>query len=78
MRLAIKPVAGFYTLWETPTQAFGEAVENSEAFNLMMIDKVGVVGVNFPTYLRYAVCADVASMEDDLRRAFEIADVHYD
>ncbi|MDC0986139.1 aminotransferase class I/II-fold pyridoxal phosphate-dependent enzyme [Alphaproteobacteria bacterium] len=78
MRLAIKPVAGFYTLWETPTQAFGEAVENSEAFNLMMIDKVGVVGVNFSTYLRYAVCADVASMEDDLRRAFEIADVHYD
>ena len=49
MRLAIEPVAGFYTLWETPTRAFGEPVENSEAFNLMMIDKVGGVGVNFAT-----------------------------
>ena len=78
MRLAIEPVAGFDTLWETPTRAFGEPVENSEAFNLMMIDKVGGVGVNFANYLRYAVCADVASMKDALRRAFEIADVHYD
>ena len=24
MRLAIEPVAGFDTLWETPTRAFGE------------------------------------------------------
>ena len=45
MRLAIEPVAGFYTLWETPTRAFGEPAENSEVFNLMMIDKGGGGGV---------------------------------
>ena len=78
MRLAIEPVAGFDTLWETPTRAFGEPAENSEVFNLMMIDKVGGVGVNFANYLRYAVYADVASMKDALRRAFEITDVRYD
>jgi len=43
-----------------------------------MIDKVGGFGVNFANYLRYAVSADVASMKDALRRAFEIADVRYD
>ncbi|MBL4720330.1 MAG: aminotransferase class I/II-fold pyridoxal phosphate-dependent enzyme [Alphaproteobacteria bacterium] len=78
MQLALEPKAGFYTLWKTPTRAFGEAVESAKAFNLAMIDKTGVVGVNFGDFLRYAVCADVAAIEDYLRRAFMAADVKYD
>ena len=78
MRLAIEPKAGFYTLWETPTRAFGKQVADAEAFNFAMIETVGVVGVHFPGYVRYAVCADVAAMSDDLRTAFAKADVSYD
>ena len=29
----------------------------------MMIEETGVVGVHFPGYVRYAVCADIADME---------------
>ena len=43
-----------------------------------MIDNTGVVGVHFGDYLRYAVCADVAVMADDLRAAFRAAEVGYD
>jgi len=78
MQLALEPKAGFYTLWKTPSHAFGEPVASAEAFNLTMIDKVGVVGVNFGDFLRYAVCADVAAIEGELRRAFEAAEVRYD
>ena len=53
-------------------------VESAEAFNFAMIDKAGVVGVHFPGCIRYAVCADVAAMEDGLRKAFQAADVGYD
>lgn len=77
MRLAIEPKAGFYTLWETPTQAFGKPVSDAEAFNFAMIETVGVVGVHFPGYVRYAVCADVAAMSGDLRTAFARAEVSY-
>ncbi len=78
MRLAIQPKAGFYTLWETPARAFGKPVADAEAFNFAMIETVGVVGVHFPGYIRYAVCADVAGMADDLRAAFEKAEISYD
>ncbi len=78
MRLAIEPRAAFYTLWDTPTKAFGEAITSGEQFNFMMIERTGVVGVHFGDALRYAVCADVAAMADDLREAFQAADVSYD
>ena len=77
MRLAIRPQAGFFTLWETPTQAFGQAMGSAEEFNFAMIDKAGVVGVHFLGFVRYAVCADVAAMEADLRAAFQSAKVGY-
>ena len=43
-----------------------------------MIEKTGVVGVHFDNYLRYAVCADVDAMRDDLEAAFRSAEVGYD
>jgi len=78
MRLAIEPRAGFYTLWESPTRAFGQSVSGAEEFNFLMIEKTGVVGVHFANYLRYAVCADVDAMRDDLEAAFRSAEVGYD
>ncbi|MDP6873373.1 MAG: aminotransferase class I/II-fold pyridoxal phosphate-dependent enzyme [Alphaproteobacteria bacterium] len=77
MRPASQPRAGFYTFWETPSEAFGEPVASGEAFNFMMIERTGVVGVHFGDFLRYAVCADVAAMADDLMAAFKAADVSY-
>ena len=42
-----------------------------------MIDEVGVAGVHFPGFLRYAVCADITAMMSDLETAFLRADVKY-
>ncbi len=42
-----------------------------------MIRETGVVGVHFPGYLRYAVCADVEAMAQPLSDAFERARVAY-
>jgi len=78
MRLAIRPQAGFFTLWEAPKQAFGRAMGSAEEFNFAMIDETGVVGVHFSSYVRYAVCADVAAVEGDLRAAFQSAKVGYE
>ncbi len=77
MRLAIQPRAGFYTLWETPREAFGVPVSSAEQFNFTMIEKTGVVGVHFGDFLRYAVCADVNAMQEDLGAAFHAAAVSY-
>ena len=78
MRLAIAPRAAFYTLWETPREAFGKPMESAEQFNFMMIERTGVVGVHFGDFLRYAVCADVKSMQADLKTAFQAAAVSYE
>lgn len=77
MRLAIEPKAAFYTLWQTPTRAFGRRIEGARDFNVTMIEQTGVVGVHFGDYVRYAVCADVATMADDLTGAFRMAKVEY-
>jgi LL-diaminopimelate aminotransferase len=77
MRLAIRPQAGFFTLWEAPTRAFGQAMDDAAQFNFAMIDRAGIVGVHFSNYVRYAVCADVAAVESDLRAAFQSAQVSY-
>ena len=42
-----------------------------------MIDKVGLVGVPFGGYVRYAVCADIEAMQSDIKAAFEAARVGY-
>ena len=42
-----------------------------------MIEETGVVGVHFPGYIRYAVCADIEAMAGDLARAFNKAQVSY-
>jgi aspartate/methionine/tyrosine aminotransferase len=77
MQLAIEPRAGFFTLWRVPRYAFGQRIESAEAFNVLMIRETGVVGVHFPGYLRYAVCADVEAMAKPLSEAFERAQVAY-
>ena len=78
MRLALKPRAGFYTLWQAPDRAFGRVMQSSEDFNMAMIEETGVVGVHFPGSIRYAVCADVAAMKGGLHEAFQAANVAYD
>jgi aspartate/methionine/tyrosine aminotransferase len=78
MQLALEPRAGFFTLWRAPSYAFGQRMESAEAFNFLMIRETGVVGVHFPGYLRYAVCADVEAMAEQLSDAFERAHVSYE
>jgi LL-diaminopimelate aminotransferase len=77
MQLAIEPAAGFFTLWKIPTHAFGTRVESAEQFNFMMIEATGVVGVHFPGYMRYAVCADIAAVAREIEEAFRQAQVSY-
>ena len=78
MQLALKPEAGFFTLWLTPSRAFGRRVDSAEQFNMMMIEETGVVGVHFPGYVRYAVCADIEAMRRQLDDAFGKAQISYD
>ena len=77
MRLAIEPAAGFFTLWLCPTHAFGQKIKDAREFNFKMIDETGLVGVHFSNYLRYAVCADVEAMAQDIEAAFKEAQVSY-
>jgi aspartate/methionine/tyrosine aminotransferase len=78
MRLALEPAAGFFTLWLVPTCAFGKKVESAEHFNFLMIEQTGVVGVHFPGYVRYAVCADIDAMAKEIEEAFMRAEVSYE
>ena len=79
MRLAVRPGAGFFTLWRVPKRAFGEEIGDAEHFNQLMIRRTGVVGVHFnPSYIRYAVVGDVEAMLPDLDEAFAEADVSYE
>ena len=78
MRLALEPAAGFFTLWLIPARAFGRRVESAEHFNFMMIEEAGVVGVHFPGYVRYAVCADIDAVARELEDAFKRAEVSYE
>jgi aspartate/methionine/tyrosine aminotransferase len=77
MRLALEPAAGFFTLWLIPTHAFATRVESAGHFNSMMIENAGVVGVHFPGYVRYAVCADIEASATGIDEAFEQAQVYY-
>lgn len=78
MQLAVRPGAGFFSLWRVPKWAFGEEIRDAEHFNFMMIERTGVVGVHFPPYIRYAVCADIEVMAKGIDDAFEKAKVSYE
>jgi aspartate/methionine/tyrosine aminotransferase len=77
MRLALEPAAGFFTLWLIPSHAFGKRIESAEHFNFLMIEQTGVVGVHFPGYVRYAVCADIQAMAKEIDEAFRQAEISY-
>jgi LL-diaminopimelate aminotransferase len=78
MRLALEPAAGFFTLWLIPTRAFGQTIKSAEHFNFLMIERTGIVGVHFPGYVRYAVCADIDAMAKEIEEAFTQAEVSYE
>jgi len=78
MRLAVEPGAGFFTLWKTPTHAFGEEIKSADHFNYTIIEKTGVVGVHFHPFARYAVCGDVAGMMEPIGEAFKQAEISYE
>ncbi len=77
LRPACETSAGFFTLWKVPTKAFGVTLADDprtkdyppqEAFNRLVIEETGVVGVHFQgpgadgkgeALIRYAVCDDV-------------------
>ena len=78
MRLATQPKAGFFTLWQTPKQAFGREIKDARDFNFAMIEKTGIVGVHFGKYIRYSVaCVDTIGMADEIEKAFESAEISY-
>jgi LL-diaminopimelate aminotransferase len=78
MQLALEPAAGFFTLWLVPRRAFGQKIESAEHFNFLMIEHTGVVGVHFPGYVRYAVCADIDAMAKEIEEAFMQAEISYE
>lgn len=79
MLIAVEPDAAFFTLWNTPTRAFGIEIDSAEQFNFLMIERTGVIGVHFdPSYIRYAVCADVESIADEIDSAFQQAEISYE
>ena len=77
LRPAHRPRAGFFTLWEAPDEAFGEKITSGADFNFKMIDEVGLVGVHFSNFIRYAVCADVEKMATGLETALRQASLKY-
>jgi len=78
MKLAVDPGAGFFTLWMAPKTAFGEAIQNAEHFNNLMIEETGVVGVPFGKhYIRYAVTNDIKAMKEEIATAFKKANISY-
>lgn len=79
MELTVEPGAGFFSLWQTPNEAFGQKIENAKQFNRLMIEKTGVVGVHFDPYIRYSVTSPVDQPEwqEAIANAFDQANVKY-
>ena len=81
LRPACETTAGFFTLWQTPDQAYGrdlhqeskaQGISRSELFNRLVIEDSGIVGVHFgELFIRYAVCTDVLNPE--FQKRFEAA-----
>ena len=75
LRPACETDAGFFTLWQTPDEAFGidlhaqaaqRGIVRAELYNRLVIERTGIVGVHFSgpggpdeAFIRYAVCTDV-------------------
>lgn len=77
LQQACETSAGFFTLWRVPKKAFGVTLDSDartkdkpaqEAFNRLVIEETGIVGVHFrgpgadgkgEALIRYAVCDDV-------------------
>ena len=78
MRLAVYPKAGFFSLWDTPREAFGEQMLSAQQFNYTMIENTGLVGVHFEPYIRYAVTSDIEGNADKIDAAFKKARVSYE
>lgn len=81
MRLAVKPEAGFFVLFDCPKRAFGQDIADADQFNELMTNNTGVNGIAFTeggNWIRYAVCAaDVNVFADSIREGFEKAAVSY-
>lgn len=79
MRLVVEPQAGFFSLWGTPRQVFGQEVKDAEHFNQLMIQNTGIVGVHFPPYMRYSTCAPLEDPDfaEAVQTGFARADVRY-
>ena len=76
MEPATDPKAGFFTLWHVPNTAFGEEIDgDGERFNDLMIERCGVVGVPFGSFIRYAVCGSDAERIGEIENAFAQANV---
>lgn len=76
---AVRPGAGFFTLWLAPKQAFGRQLENAEQFNRLMIEQTGIAGVHFGEYIRYAVTSPIEeeSWQKVIDTAFDAANVRH-
>ena len=75
LKPACETTAGFFTLWQVPREVLGKNLEQeaatrkisiAEAYNRLVIDELGLVGVHFhsptqahPPLIRYAACFDV-------------------
>ncbi len=77
MKLAFRPRAGAFSLWEVPKWAFGKRVADAKQFNYELIHKTGVVGTDFHPYYRIASFGDVEPMLPRLELAFKTAQVSY-
>ena len=79
MKLAVKPRAGFFSLWLAPKEAFGVPIKDAEHFNDLMIDNTGFPGVPFGKYIRYSVTAPIEDPEWDnaIKEGFKNATAKY-
>jgi len=75
MDLALRPKAGFFTLWLAPLRAFGRQIVDASDFNLAMIENTGIAGVPFGKYIRYSVCTDIEASIEDIAKGFESAKI---
>lgn len=71
-KLACPTDAGFFMLFHCPKTVDGQVVADSEEFNELMINKIGLVGVPFTgaevggqteQFIRYSVCSDFTDSE---------------
>ncbi|MFZ5982333.1 MAG: pyridoxal phosphate-dependent aminotransferase [Patescibacteria group bacterium] len=80
LQMAVQPLAGFFSLWLAPRQAFGRYVGDGQDFNFLLMEETGVAGVHFGPYVRYSVAAapiEEPNWQSAIMEAFKQADVKY-